>query len=112
MLLGQVLGRAPFSQQSDSENTLYGHYFTFPCNKEIQHAGTIRTEQRGRKSQNGGRGSPGNTLDWRQKGESPLGNTLGRRREEKEEGGMKGIGVKFQLQKDDFCDGQMRPDIN
>ena len=54
-----------------------------------------------------GRGSPGNTLDRRQKGESPLGNTLGQRREEKEEGGMKGIGVKFQLKKDDFWDGQI-----
>ena len=29
----------------------YGHYFTFPCNKQIKHAGTIGTEQRGRKSQ-------------------------------------------------------------
>ena len=65
-----------------------------------------REDERARKH-NGGRGSPGNTLDRRQKGESPLRNTLGRRREEKEEGGMKGIGVKFQLQKDDFCDGQI-----
>ena len=63
-----------------------------------------REDEKTRK-QNGGRGWPGGTLDRRQKGESPLGNTLGRGREEKEEGGMKGIGVKFQLQKDDFCDG-------
>ena len=42
-----------------------------------------REEGRIRKP-NGGRGFAGNTLDQRQRDESPLGYTLGRRREEKE----------------------------
>ena len=52
------------------------------CNKQVRHAGSgSRTEKGRSRKPNGRRGSPGNTLDQRQKDESPLGYTLGRRRE-------------------------------
>ena len=47
---------------------------------DMQGRAAQNKKERGSRKPNGGRGSPGNTLDQRQKDESPLGYTLGQRR--------------------------------